>query len=160
MPAHILKRTRRRHRRHTRRNLVELKSLRQQPHSLLPDLKYPLFAQLRASASSARRAEQVHAPAVGRIVRDAIAGAHRVLRRLVDGFADLDDVVEDGRVDQARGGHGVVLVGERGEDLGRELEPWAVEGGDVAPVSMRLQLAWFIAAFRGGSTGLRVGLEA
>jgi hypothetical protein len=32
-------------------------------------------------------------------------------------------------------------VGERGEDLGRELEPWAVEGGDVAPVSMRSRLA-------------------
>jgi hypothetical protein len=151
MPAHILKRTRRRHRRHTRRNLIQLKRLRQQPHSLLPDLKDPLLAQLRSS-SSARHAKQVHAPAaaaVGRIVRDAIAGAHRVLRRLVDGFADLDDVVEDGRVDQARGGHGVVLVGQRGEDLGRELEPWAVEGGDVAPVSMRSRSAWFDTAFRG-----------
>ena len=141
MPSHILKRTRRRHRRHTRRNLIQLKSLRKQPHSLLPNLEHPLLAQLRASSPSTRRTEQVHASAVGRIVRDAIAGAHRVLRRLVDGFADLDDVVEHRRVDQARGGHGVVLVGERGEDLGRELEPWAVEGGDVAPVSMRSRLA-------------------
>lgn len=142
MPAHILKRTRRRHRRHTRRNLIQLKGLRQQPHSLLPDLKHPLFAQLRARASTSRRTEQIHAPAaIRRIVRNAVAGAHRVLRRLVDGFADLDDVVEHRRVDQAGRRHGVVLVGERGEDLGRELEPWAVERGDVAPVPARSRLA-------------------
>ena len=78
--------------------------------------EYSLFAQLTPRTAS--RAKVVHAPA-HRIVGNAGGCAHRVLRGLVDALADLDDIVEDGRVDQARRGHRVVLVGERVEDLGR-----------------------------------------
>jgi len=98
VPAHILERARCRHRRHARSDLVQFESLRQQTYSFLPDLENPFSAKL--CASSAWRAEHVVAPAiVGRIVRDAIAGAHRVLRSFVDGLANLDHVVEDGWVD-------------------------------------------------------------
>jgi hypothetical protein len=135
MRAYILDRAGRLHRSHARSHLIQLKSLPEQSHSFLPDLENPLFAERRASA---RRAKHIHAPAivVVRVRRDAVAGAHRVLGRLVDGLADLDDVVEDGGIDQARRGHGVVLVGQRGQDLGRQLEPWSMERGDVAPVSV------------------------
>jgi len=137
MRAHILDRARRLHRSHARSDFVQLESLSQQSHSFLPDLEDPLFAQRRASARSAKH---IHAPAivVVRVRRDAVTGAHRVLGRLVDGLADLDDVVEDGGVDQARRGHGVVLVGQRGQDLGRQLEPWSMERGDVAPVPVAI----------------------
>jgi hypothetical protein len=134
--AHILDRARRLHRSHARGDLVQLESLPKQSHSFLPDLENPLFAERCASA---RCAKHIHAPAVVvRICRDAIAGAHRVLRGFVDGFADLDDVVEDGGIDQARRGHGVVLVGQRRQYLGRQLEPWSMERGDVAPVPVAI----------------------
>jgi len=132
MRAHILDCARRLHRSHARSDLVQLESLPEQSHSFLPDLENPLFAEWRASA---RCAKHIHAPAiVVRICRDAVAGAHRVLRGFVDGLADLDDVVEDGGIDQARRGHGVVLVGQRRQYLGRQLEPWSMKRGDVAPV--------------------------
>jgi hypothetical protein len=41
------------------------------------------------------------------------------LRSFVDGLADLDHVVENRRVNQARRRHGVVLVGKGREDFGR-----------------------------------------
>jgi hypothetical protein len=137
MRPHILHRTRRLHRSHARSDLIQLESLPKQPHSLLPDLEHPLFAQLRGSTPARRAKKRIHAPAIIAVIhicRNAIAGAHRVLRRLVDGLTDLDDVVEDRGVDQAGGRHGVVLVGQRGQYLGRQLEPWSVERGDVAPV--------------------------
>jgi hypothetical protein len=136
MRAHILDCARRLHRSHARGDLVQLESLPEQSHSFLPDLENPLFAEWRASA---RCAKHIHAPAiVVRICRDAVAGAHRVLRGFVDGLADLDDVVEDGGIDQARRGHGVVLVGQRRQYLGRQLEPWSMERGDVAPVPVAI----------------------
>ena len=132
MRAHVLHCARCLHRSHARSDLVQFESFPKQSHSFLPDLEHPLFAELCASA---RRAKHIHAPAiVVRIGRDAVAGAHRFLGRLVDGLADLDNVVKDGGIDQARRGHGVVLVGQRGQYLRRELEPWPMEGRDVAPV--------------------------
>jgi hypothetical protein len=66
---------------------------------------------------------------------DAGGGAHGEVRSFIDGFADLDEVEEDGGVDWVRTGSYVIAVGKGFEDFGGELEPRAVEGGDVSPMS-------------------------
>jgi hypothetical protein len=72
---------------------------------------------------------------------DARSGLDAEVRGIVDEVADLDEVEEDGRVDGARSGGVVVAVGEVLEDLGRQLEPGAVEGRDEAPMPGDRELA-------------------
>ena len=146
MRAHIFHCARRLHRSHARSYLVQLEGLPKQSHSFLPDLEHPLFAELCASA---RRAKHIHAPAiVVRIGRDAVAGAHRFLGRLVDGLADLDEVVEDGGVNRVGARGEVVAVGERLEDLRGQLEPGAVKRRDVAPMPVVPPLGYCLCASR------------
>ena len=61
--------------------------------------------------------------------------AHREVRGLVDMAPNLDQVEEDCRVDWARARGVVVCIRKGLENIGRQLEPWTVEGRDVTPVS-------------------------
>ena len=65
---------------------------------------------------------------------DARGGADREICGIVDEAADLDEIEEDGGVNGARSGGVVVDVGKGLEDLGRQLEPGAVKGRNVAPM--------------------------
>jgi hypothetical protein len=49
---------------------------------------------------------------------DTRSGAHSKVCSLIDGFPDLDEVEENGRIDRVRAGSYVIAVGERFEDFG------------------------------------------
>lgn len=84
---------------------------------------------------------------------DARGGADGEGGGFVDMAADLDEVEEDGGVDGARARRRVVAVGQGLEDFGGELQPWAVEGGDVAPVSGWSAREWGLVGLVGGGGG-------
>jgi hypothetical protein len=141
---HIFQRRRRLHGSHTGRNLVQMVRLAQLRRCQFPHPVLPLPAQLRIPpitpiSNPQRRRTPQHA--IARIQRVAQRGRGEATRRthgevggLVDGLADLDQVVEDGGVDGVRARGEVVAVCEGLEDLGGELQPGPVERRDIAPM--------------------------
>ena len=102
-----------------------------------------LFRSLRGPAAPVaypqrRRVAQHAVPIVEAVAeggrRQARRGAHRERRGLVDGLADLDEVIEDGGVNGVRARGQIIAVGERLEDFWRELQPGTMERRNVAPM--------------------------
>ena len=104
--------------------------------SLFAQLHLPRRAIEPQCKSSMIPAAQAMGPN-GRGACDASGSANRECCSFIDESADLGQVEQRGRVYGAGSGSVVVDVRKGFEDVRGQLKPWAVEGGDVAPVPAR-----------------------
>lgn len=131
------------HSSHTRGDLVEVVGLAQLARGQLAHAVLALATELARGAAAIANAQGGGTPqhavagmeaAVEGGRGEARGGAHGEIRGLVDGLADLDEVVEDGGVNGPGPRGQEVAVGQALEHLGGQLQPGSVERRDVAPV--------------------------
>lgn len=68
---------------------------------------------------------------------NTISSANSEVCSTIDKLSDLYQVVEDGGIDGARKRHVIVRIRKGLKHFERQLKPWSVKGGDIAPMPTR-----------------------
>jgi len=92
--------------------------------------EFRLPSRAEAKAQAQRSSMVVRTGCVVVLVDRGHAGssAYCEVGGLVDEASDLDEIEENCRIDRTRSGSIVIRICEALEDLGRQLQPWPVEG--------------------------------